>query len=72
MCDQVGNDIRQVLHAMQMWRAKSQNMRYTELKENMQRIEKDKVERNTLSPVSPVSKIRCSTPPSAYSLTFSP
>ena len=40
---QVGNDIRQVLHAMQMWRAKSKNMRYTELKDGMQRIEKDKV-----------------------------
>ena len=42
-CIQVGNDIRQVLHAMQMWRAKSKNMRYTELKDGMQRIEKDKV-----------------------------
>ena len=43
LVSQVGNDIRQVLHAMQMWRAKSRNMRYTELKDGMQRIEKDKV-----------------------------
>jgi hypothetical protein len=42
-CLQVGSDIRQVLHAMQMWRAKSANMRYGELKDGMQRIEKDKV-----------------------------
>jgi hypothetical protein len=40
---QVGSDIRQVLHAMQMWRAKSKSMRYGEMKDGMQRIEKDKV-----------------------------
>lgn len=40
---QVGSDIRQVLHAMQMWRAKSQVMAYGELKNGMRRIEKDKV-----------------------------
>jgi hypothetical protein len=40
---QVGNDIRQVLHVMQMWRAQSSTLRYSELKEGMARIEKDKV-----------------------------
>ena len=40
----VGSDIRQVLHAMQMWRAKSQVMAYGELKNGMRRIEKDKVQ----------------------------
>lgn len=35
--------IRQVLHSMQMWRAQSTSMRYTELKDKMGSIEKDKV-----------------------------
>jgi len=47
LVEQVGNDIRQALHAMQMWRAQSESMNYKELKEGMQRIEKDKVLRQS-------------------------
>ena len=43
----MGNDIRQVLHAIQMWRAQSNTMKYGDLKDGgMQRIEKDKVRYN--------------------------
>lgn len=47
LVEQVGNDIRQVLHAMQMWSAQSTSMRYSELKDGMKRIEKDKVLRQS-------------------------
>jgi replication factor C subunit 1 len=47
LVEQVGNDIRQVLHAMQMWRAQSTSMRYGDLKDGMSRIEKDKVLRQS-------------------------
>ena len=52
---QVGSDIRQVLHAMQMWRAKSQVMAYGELKNGMRRIEKDKVTLQSSHPSPHVS-----------------
>jgi len=47
LVEQVGNDIRQCLHTMQMWRAQSNTMRYAELKSGMQRIEKDRVLRSS-------------------------
>lgn len=47
LVEQVGNDIRQVLHAMQMWSAQSSSMRFSELKDGMKRIEKDKVLRQS-------------------------
>ena len=43
LAEQVGNDIRQVINASQMWKASSSSMKYTELKDGMTRIEKDKV-----------------------------
>ena len=44
LVEQVGNDIRQVLHALQMWRAQSTTMKFGDLRDGgMQRIEKDKV-----------------------------
>ena len=43
LVEQAGNDIRQTLHATQMWRARSSSMRYAELKDSLQRIEKDKI-----------------------------
>lgn len=43
LAEQVGNDIRQVINASQMWRASSTSMKYTDIKNNMNRIEKDKV-----------------------------
>jgi replication factor C subunit 1 len=46
LVEQVGNDIRQVLHAMQMWRAQSTTMTFSSVKNGMQRIEKDKVTRH--------------------------
>ena len=49
LVEQSGNDIRQAIHAMQMWRAQSTTMRYTDLVGGgLDRIEKDKVLR--LSP----------------------
>jgi replication factor C subunit 1 len=47
LAEQVGNDIRQVINASQMWRAMSTTMKYMDLKENMGRIEKDKVLRQS-------------------------
>ena len=48
LAEQAGNDIRQTIHATQMWRAQSKSMKYTELKDSLTRIEKDKILR--LSP----------------------
>lgn len=47
LAEQAGNDIRQTIHATQMWRAQSNTMKYADLKENMHRIEKDKILRQT-------------------------
>ena len=47
MVEQCGNDIRQAIHAMQMWRAQSSTMKYTELKAGISRIEKDKILRQS-------------------------
>ena len=47
LVEQVGNDIRQALNSMQMWRASSASMNYTDVKAGMNRIEKDKVLRLT-------------------------
>ena len=47
LVEQVGNDIRQALNAMQMWGASSSSMNYTEVKAGMNRIEKDKILRLT-------------------------
>jgi replication factor C subunit 1 len=47
LVEQSGNDIRQALNAMQMWRASSTSMDFLEVKAGMQRIEKDKVLRQT-------------------------
>jgi replication factor C subunit 1 len=48
LVEQVGNDIRQVLHAMQMWRARSCSLRYGDLRDGgMARIEKDKILRQS-------------------------
>lgn len=43
LVEQSGNDIRQAIHAMQMWRAQSTTMRYSDLVSGgIDRIEKDK------------------------------
>ena len=42
LAEQVGNDIRQVINASQMWRATSTSMNYIDIKNNMNKIEKDK------------------------------
>jgi replication factor C subunit 1 len=47
MVEQCGNDIRQAIHAMQMWKASSNNLTYGGLKEGLSRIEKDKVLRQS-------------------------
>jgi replication factor C subunit 1 len=47
LAEQSGNDIRQTIHATQMWRAQSSTMKLDQIKENMHRIEKDKVLRHT-------------------------
>jgi replication factor C subunit 1 len=47
LVEQVGNDIRQVLHSMQMWMAKSNEMKYTDLSHRMDAISKDKVLRQS-------------------------
>lgn len=47
LVEQVGNDIRQALNTMQMWKASSRTMQYTDVKNAMNRIEKDKVLRQT-------------------------
>jgi replication factor C subunit 1 len=47
LVEQVGNDIRQVLHSMQMWKAKSNTMKYSDLARKMDTISKDKVLRQS-------------------------
>jgi replication factor C subunit 1 len=47
LVEQVGNDIRQAVNSMQMWRASSDRMQYADMKDSMHRIEKDKVLRQT-------------------------
>jgi replication factor C subunit 1 len=47
LVEQVGNDIRQVLNTLQMWRAQSTHMKYTEIRDRLKTIEKDKVLRQT-------------------------
>ena len=47
LVEQVGNDIRQALNSMQMWRASNKSMNYMDLKSSMGRIEKDKILRLT-------------------------
>jgi replication factor C subunit 1 len=47
LVEQSGNDIRQAIHALQMWRASSTCMRYSDLKKRQNEIEKDKVLRQT-------------------------
>jgi replication factor C subunit 1 len=47
LVEQVGNDIRQVLHTMQMWRAQSTAIKYTDIRDRMKTIEKDKVLRQS-------------------------
>ena len=47
LVEQSGNDIRQALNAMQMWRAVSGDMSYMSVKDGMSRIEKDKVLRQS-------------------------
>jgi hypothetical protein len=46
--EQTGNDIRQVIHSMQMWRSGSTKLSYNDLKgSHMTMIEKDKILRQT-------------------------
>eukprot|EP00953_Heterococcus_sp_UTEX-ZZ885_P001352 1242-Heterococcus_DN1.PRE.1 len=40
--ESVGNDIRQVLHAMEMWSRRSSTMKYKEVKGGLNNMEKDK------------------------------
>jgi len=47
MVEQCGNDIRQAIHAMQMWKASSNHLTYGGLKDGLSRIEKDKVLRQS-------------------------
>jgi len=47
LAEQSGNDIRQALHAMQMWRAQATTMKYADLRNRMGSIEKDKVLRQS-------------------------
>ena len=47
LVEQSGNDIRQVIHSIQMWRASALSMNYSDLKGNLNRIEKDKVLRQS-------------------------
>ena len=47
LVEQTGNDIRQVVNALQMWRAQSNSMTYMDVKQNGRRIEKDKMLRNS-------------------------
>ena len=47
MAEQCGNDIRQTIHALQMWRMSSDNLNYMDLKSDLKRIEKDKILRST-------------------------
>jgi replication factor C subunit 1 len=47
LVEQCGNDIRQALHCLQMWNAQSSVMRYSDIKDGIKRIEKDKVLRQS-------------------------
>jgi len=47
LAESSGNDIRQALHAMQMWRAQATTMKYTDLRDRYASIEKDKVLRQS-------------------------
>jgi replication factor C subunit 1 len=47
LVEQAGNDIRQVINALQMWRAKSSSMSYLDVKGSTDRIEKDKILRSS-------------------------
>ena len=43
--EQVGNDLRQMLHSLQMWKARSSTMRYADIKDN-KAISKDMLMRD--------------------------
>lgn len=45
LSESVGNDIRQVLHALQMWNRKSDKVTYSQMKEGLHSISKDKGQR---------------------------
>lgn len=47
LCESVGGDIRQVLNALQMWRSSSDSMRISDVQQSLNRIEKDKVLRQS-------------------------
>lgn len=47
LAEQVGNDIRQTINACQMWRASSADMSFDQVKSGLNRIEKDKVLRQS-------------------------
>jgi replication factor C subunit 1 len=47
LVEQSGNDIRQAINAMQMWKYCSDDMSFMDMKSNLGRIEKDKQLRNT-------------------------
>lgn len=47
LAEQSGNDIRQALHLMQMWRAQATTMKYADLKNRFSTLEKDKVLRQS-------------------------
>eukprot|EP01038_Epipyxis_sp_PR26KG_P010113 gene10113-13591_t len=57
LVEQVGNDIRQSIHTMQMWKASSNHMNFTDIRTNMNRIEKDKILRQT--PFDACQQILC-------------
>lgn len=43
----MGNDIRQVINCMQMWRAQSSSARYEDVKARMRGVEKDRILRHS-------------------------
>lgn len=47
LVEQSGCDIRQALHALQMWAISGQSMTYQDLKDRVHRIEKDKIVRQS-------------------------
>ncbi len=47
LVEQSGNDIRQVINCLQMWRSQSQVLRYDDMKSRMSSIEKDKILRQS-------------------------
>ena len=47
LVEQSGNDIRQVINCLQMWRSQSQVLRYDDLKNRMASVEKDKILRQS-------------------------